>query len=285
MKSNFKILPIIFIVILNQALAQNTFELIMKSDSNDAIIIDNTEPQEKNRKAEPDESDILFVQNLTPPPDTWQSLVQKKDKNYQALEEALQNGSNINQPVIDGQTLLHLAGMQNNLKLAEFGLSHAANMISLNKNGDTPLHWAATGITPQVMQIVILNLPKKDATTALNKLNKDGRNTLHFNALYYANPEITKMLLENQVNPNAPDKNGQTPLHYALALKKWDVAELLIKAGGNLSARDKEGIMAEDYLVERGTTDGFIKLYPYLLPKNKEFVKERLATMRFAPST
>lgn len=239
------------------------------------------QPNNDIMSATDNESDVLFVKPVPPRINNWQMLVQNTHKNYDEIKQALENGNNINQSVTDSQNILHLAAMQNNYELAHFALMNHATLTALNKFNDTPVHWAAASKNPEILKEELSTVSAKDLSILLNKENKNKRNALHFNALYAGNLEITQMLIDNKCNMNAQDNKGQTPLQYAIAMNKWDVAALLLKNGALANIKDNEGDTAEDYLTQRGSVDGYIKLYPYVSEKTKHFIENRLSPLKF----
>jgi SMI1-KNR4 cell-wall/Ankyrin repeats (3 copies) len=64
--------------------------------------------------------------------------------------------------------------------------------------------------------------------------------TLLMAAAIHQWPKIVRLLLEYSADPNARDKKGRTPLHYA-ATHSVDSTKLLLAAGADAKARDNEG--------------------------------------------
>lgn len=50
----------------------------------------------------------------------------------------------------------------------------------------------------------------------------------------------SKVLLDRGADPDLPDLNGQTPLHYAVQCRYTEAMKDLIKAGANIEARNQE---------------------------------------------
>ena len=78
---------------------------------------------------------------------------------------------------------------------------------------------------------------------------------------------------------NIKDKNGQTALHYALALRRWDLAKLYIESGADITLKDNNGDSFDDYLLRQGDIYGFQILYKYLTLKNQDVIKNRLGNL------
>jgi ankyrin repeat protein len=64
--------------------------------------------------------------------------------------------------------------------------------------------------------------------------------TLLTAAAIYSWPKIVSLLLEHRADPNSRDDQGRTPLHHA-AVHSIDSAKLLLAAGADAKARDRDG--------------------------------------------
>ncbi len=64
--------------------------------------------------------------------------------------------------------------------------------------------------------------------------------TLLMAAAWHQWPKIVRLLLDNAADPNARDNKGQTPLHHA-AVSSLNSVKLILAAGGDATARDREG--------------------------------------------
>ena len=121
------------------------------------------------------------------------------------------------------------------------------------------------------------SLIKKDLNI-INKISKEGYSALTL-ACYYSNNEIanylikhvkdinskssygtplmaatikknsylTKLLLENNADPNLSDKNNSTALHYSVIFNQEKIIELLIKYNAKSDIKDNRGNTAQDY--------------------------------------
>jgi len=122
------------------------------------------------------------------------------------------------------------------------------NIKETGRFGNTPLTWS------------IANDSKKEAIALINacqqynrKIDLDEPSTFNGNTALIlciakghaksgemSNYELTRFLLEKGANPNKPDINGYTPLHYAFLRRDQKTIELLLKHHANLNAI-KEG--------------------------------------------
>lgn len=246
---------------------------------------------EGNKTNPEDDPDVLFVQKETPvipQVDTWTSLIQNNKKNFNSIEERLKNGQNVNQAVLEGNTMLMLGAMQNNFTQVKLALKYKANTQIQNKQGDTALHWAA-GTGGFKITEAIINSSKPDENTKIanknnfnayiNKKDRSSKTPLHFAALYQSNVESINLLLDNNADINSLDINGQTPAHFAAAVRNWDNLETLLKRGANLSIKDKNEMSVEDIFFEHSDVPAMIKLYPYLSSAGKTIIRNKIGSI------
>ena len=59
--------------------------------------------------------------------------------------------------------------------------------------------------------------------------------------------KLVKYFLNKKLNPNEVNKDGQTPLHFALKEGNKDIINLLIKSGADITIKDNEGKKPFDY--------------------------------------
>lgn len=268
--------------LVSHAFAQTTYEFNVPvpepiesttTVTQEEIIVDNKEEEE--------ESDILLIQPSKPIISRWQLLIQSMNKDYTAIQVAIENGTDVNQVVIGSYNALHLAGMQDNLSLARLILSYKPNLASLSKNNETSIHWAASSSEPLIIREELAIISSKDLVGLINKSNKDKRTALHFNALYAGNLEVAKILIDNKADINAQDNSGRTALQYAITARKWDLAELLLKNGADPSSKDENNSSAETSLIEKGDIEAYIKLYSYLSVDTQKFIEIQLNIPKF----
>jgi ankyrin repeat protein len=82
--------------------------------------------------------------------------------------------------------------------MAEYLIANGADVNAKNKNGKTPLHWAA-----------------------VHDLGDEADYT-----------GVAECLIEHGADVNAKDEVGRTPLHISKEFGKKDVSELLMRYGG-----------------------------------------------------
>ena len=73
-----------------------------------------------------------------------------------------------------------------------------------------------------------------------NAPNKDGNTPIHY-AAYYGHTEIVKILAPLTDNPNAPYKDGATPIYWAVRNGHTEIVQILAPLAGNPNAPDEDG--------------------------------------------
>ncbi|KAK6126253.1 hypothetical protein DH2020_014993 [Rehmannia glutinosa] len=126
-----------------------------------------------------------------------------------ALRLALENfDGNIDEPMEDGDTLLHLTCLYGHLTCVQFLLEKGANLEAKDEDGGTPLHDACAGGYTEIAQLII------------NRANE---------------PERVKRMLETV------DVEGDTPLHHAARGEYGDVIKLLLAHGASPTMKNIYG--------------------------------------------
>ena len=129
------------------------------------------------------------------------------EEGSEAVAILLSKEADTNLKTNSGQTALHFATSKQNLDLCRTLLSHKATARTKDKRGQLPLHRAAA----------VGNVP------------------------------ILKLLLKEGKSPlDATDIDGMTSLHHAISEGHGDTAIELIKAGADVTKRDREDRLAID---------------------------------------
>jgi len=218
---------------------------------------------QKESKTEETEKKNFFIDNFSYAVQT---------KNYQKMEELLKNGTNINQVIYDGNTIVNISSFHQDPVLLSFAIKKKANLKNINKNGESILYWGATGDGIEYLEAVKKAIPPKDFNDLMSKKTNTGRTPLHAAVLYTGNPNVINWLINNKVDMDVKDINGQTALHYAASLSRWDALETLLKRGGNIKETDKNGKTVEDYILENINIFNIDKVYNHLSTNGKKYV-------------
>lgn len=168
-----------------------------------------------------------------------------------------------------GNSLLHLASIENNEEAGIFLIKHGAKVNCTNKKSETPLHLAAQRGQEKLVQCLLDNNANVAMVTSSTVNSFDpfspssneeiyNQTPLHLAVLNQHEDIIRAILsrLRTQPKPSTPtspnenpsssgfdikNSNDETPLSIALRLKLLDIAQILIDEGANMNIKDSEG--------------------------------------------
>lgn len=195
-----------------------------------------------------------------------------------AVSEYLQMGGDPELKNKNGDTLLHLAAINNQVEIAELLLISEAEVNSRNYVYAAPLHLAVEkgledmldlltrygaelearnnrGKTP--LHIAAIHGRKTCATRLLDKgadihaCMEKSMNPLHL-AAWYGQSEIARRLIELGADINATNEDGNSALHFAAFNGQVKVIKILMVSGADPSIQNKAG---ETYL--QGVNEGY----------------------------
>ncbi|XP_046634899.1 serine/threonine-protein phosphatase 6 regulatory ankyrin repeat subunit B-like isoform X2 [Daphnia pulicaria] len=125
---------------------------------------------------------------------------------------------------VNGATALHFALRAKNMTTARYLLEKGADPAISDKNGVTPLHWAAyfettTDIISRILKRFLVDINCRDV---------NGSTALHY-AIMASNVITARCLLKKGADPTVRDNKGYTPLHIAAEMDKdSDILNLLV---------------------------------------------------------
>ena len=126
----------------------------------------------------------------------------------------------------EADSALLVAANKGNIEAVKQHLAAGADVNAKDRNGWTPLHWAAWG-EKEIIELLI------SAGAEVNVKNKSGFTPLHY-AAGNSQKDTVELLIAKGTNVNAKDNRGTTPLDRSITHNADDteIADLLRKHGG-----------------------------------------------------
>ncbi|GAA5858626.1 hypothetical protein JCM1840_006488 [Sporobolomyces johnsonii] len=159
------------------------------------------------------------------------------------------------------QTSVHIAANAGRVDVVEWLIDegHEDAEISRDVAGETVLHIAAAK-----GHVEILGLYLSRYRFVVDWVNSRGMTPLHTVAmrgqLEAAQDEHEQILLDHGADLNAPDLNGNSPLHYALSWGKLPVVKLLVELDCQTDSKNNQGFTAAEYAYSFAAADA-LKVY------------------------
>lgn len=121
----------------------------------------------------------------------------------------LQHNCDVSLTNKDGNTPLHLAARDDNVRMCKLLMKYAdLDLTSTNKIGKTPLHLACANEKANVAAILM----NKMTTEQINLIDNQGRTALH-ECSENLNGYLARYLIRHGADENARDARGNTVLH------------------------------------------------------------------------
>lgn len=185
---------------------------------------------------------------------------------FKALADA---GADLNVADKDGDRLAFFAYAHKKFDFLNLLVHKGVDLNAKDKNGETLLNYATRDGN---LQLVKLLLEKGALVNGCNKMNKT---PLHI-AAETVNLQCVKLLAANkEVDFNAKDVNGESPLFYATKSGDIEIQRFMISKGADLSIKDVHGKTLLHVAAENGNVNS---LRQFLMQKRR-LVNEKNNTL------
>ncbi len=164
-----------------------------------------------------------------------------RNGNMEQVRLNVESRVDINSRDADGNTPLAIATRGGHADIVQYLLSRGADWRVLNNQGYPP----AAYITDKNAES-LLGAFVRHGLNINQTFGSDGRTLLH-NAARSGYTELASLLLNLRQDPNAVDKDRETPLHYLAystdneKIDRVKIARLLVQSGADINARNKNG--------------------------------------------
>ena len=171
--------------------------------------------------------------------------VAAKCQDIRRLKSLLDNGADINDRTLQGNTALHVAAENGCFRVCDFLLKRKVDFDALSGDGMTALH-----IAIRANKVLICG-QLLDSRADVDRRTKDGLTALHMVART-GNEWVCNALLERVADINAKTKEGLTALHIAAVTGNHEICLLLLANGANTRSRTSKGESVREYATKVG---------------------------------
>ncbi|CAA7407499.1 unnamed protein product [Spirodela intermedia] len=146
-----------------------------------------------------------------------------------------EEGYSVAEPDGLGYHALQWAALNNRTAAAQYIIEHGGNVNAVDHTGQTALHWSAVRGAIQVAELLLKEGSKIDASDSY------GYQPTHVAAQYGQTTLLYLMVTKWNADPDVPDNDGRSPLHWAAYKGFSDCVRLLLFLDAYRGRQDKEG--------------------------------------------
>ncbi|KAG2607479.1 hypothetical protein PVAP13_4NG249400 [Panicum virgatum] len=158
-------------------------------------------------------------------------------------------GRPVREPDGGGYHALQWAALNNRVAAAQYILEHGADINAVDHTGQTALHWSAVRGHIQVAELLLKEGAKVDAADLY------GYQATHVAAQYGQTAFIYHIVAKWNADPDVPDNDGRSPLHWAAYKGFADSIRLLLFLDAYRGRQDKEGCTPLHWAAIRGNLE------------------------------
>lgn len=169
-----------------------------------------------------------------------------KNRDRQVLQTLLKQKVDVNAPLPDGSTALHLAAQSDDLETADLLIGAGAQVSTANDYGITPLMLASENGSAAMIEKLLKAGAKPNAVPPTGE-------TALMTAARTGKPGAVQALLVHGADVNAKEPSlGQTALMWAAAQGHSEVVQLLVEGGADVRAKSKPGSFRQPSIIHTG---------------------------------
>ncbi|KAI3725008.1 hypothetical protein L1987_64779 [Smallanthus sonchifolius] len=158
-------------------------------------------------------------------------------------------GCSVTKPDDLGYRALQWAALNNHVAAAQYILEHGADVNAVDLTGQTALHWSAVRGSVQVANLLL------EEGARVNAADVYGYQATHVAAQYGQTAFLYHIVTKWNADPDVPDNEGRSPLHWAAYKGFADSIRLLLFLDAHRGRQDKEGCTPLHWSAIRGNLE------------------------------
>ncbi|XP_031247867.1 protein S-acyltransferase 24-like isoform X1 [Pistacia vera] len=158
-------------------------------------------------------------------------------------------GCSVSEPDGLGYYALQWAALNNRTAAAQYIIEHGGDINAADHTGQTALHWSAVRGAIQVAELLL------QEGARVNAADIYGYQTTHVAAQYGQTAFLYHIVSKWNADPDAPDNDGRSPLHWAAYKGFADCIRLLLFLDAYRGRQDKEGCTPLHWAAIRGNLE------------------------------
>ncbi|MQL92418.1 hypothetical protein Taro_025050 [Colocasia esculenta] len=158
-------------------------------------------------------------------------------------------GCSVAEPDGLGYHALQWAALNNRTAAAQYIIEHGGNVNAVDHTGQTALHWSAVRGAIQVAELLLKEGARIDTADLY------GYQTTHVAAQYGQTAFFYYIVTKWNADPDVPDNDGRSPLHWAAYKGFADCVRLLLFLDAYKGRQDKEGCTPLHWAAIRGNLE------------------------------
>ncbi|KMT02711.1 hypothetical protein BVRB_8g193000 [Beta vulgaris subsp. vulgaris] len=155
----------------------------------------------------------------------------------------------VSEPDALGYFALQWAALNNRTAAARYILEHGGDINAVDHTGQTALHWSAVRGAIQVAELLL------QEGARVNVADMYGYQTTHVAAQYGQTAFLYHIVMKRNADPDVPDNDGRSPLHWAAYKGFADCIRLLLFLDAYRGRQDKEGCTPLHWAAIRGNLE------------------------------
>ncbi|KAK7837285.1 protein s-acyltransferase 24, partial [Quercus suber] len=168
------------------------------------------------------------------------------EKLHRLVEE---EGCSVSEPDSLGYFALQWAALNNRTAAAQYIIENGGDVNATDQTGQTALHWSAVRGAIQASEVLL------QEGARVNVADMNGYQSTHVAAQYGQTAFLYHIVSKWNADPDAPDNDGRSPLHWAAYKGFADSIRLLLFLDAYRGRQDKEGCTPLHWAAIRGNLE------------------------------